>query len=350
MKLAKYDVACRALAEASRIDEVKSIRDKAIAMEVYAKLARDAVLIANATAIKKRAERRLGELMEDDRRAGKLAKGAKGNPRGRGAKIVRVSEKPTQQTLANQGIDKNLADRARKSAAMPAAKFEEQVARAVKIAVAATEGDAAVVKEARKAQQDVKRGRRAERERALGGKILALPDKHYGCILADPEWKDTVWSEETGMDRHAGNHYLTSDAAVIASRPVASIAARDCVLFLWTTNQHLRIALGVMEEWGFVYKSNYCWGKDRISTGRWNRSKHELLLIGTRGKPPCPAEGTQWDSLIMAPKSEHSEKPTCFLEMIEQYFPNMPKIELNRRGAPRPGWDAWGNEIQQAAE
>jgi N6-adenosine-specific RNA methylase IME4 len=31
--------------------------------------------------------------------------------------------------------------------------------------------------------------------------------------------------------------------------------------------------------------------------------------------------------------------------MIEAYFPNLPKIELNRRGSPRPGWEAWGNEL-----
>lgn len=72
-----------------------------------------------ATEIRKRAERRGGELMAAARQAGKLAKGAKGNPGGRGAKIVRVAEKPTQPTLADQGIDKNLADRMRKAAAMP---------------------------------------------------------------------------------------------------------------------------------------------------------------------------------------------------------------------------------------
>ena len=93
---------------------------------------------------------------------------------------------------------------------MPEAKFEEQVARAVKVAVAATEGDAAVVREARKAQQDAKRDRRAERERELAAKIVALPDKLYGVIVADPEWKDEVWSEETGMDRAAANHYPVS--------------------------------------------------------------------------------------------------------------------------------------------
>jgi N6-adenosine-specific RNA methylase IME4 len=74
------------------------------------------------------------------------------------------------------------------------------------------------------------------------------------------------------------------------------------------------------------------------------------MLIGVRGKPPCPAPGTQWDSLIVAPRGEHSAKPECFHEMIEQYYPTVPKIELNRRGPPRPGWDAWGNEVREAAE
>jgi hypothetical protein len=32
--------------------------------------------------------------------------------------------------------------------------------------------------------------------------------------------------------------------------------------------------------------------------------------------------------------------------MIEEYFPTLPKIELNRRGPPRPGWHAWGNEVE----
>ena len=91
MSLMKYDAACRAVAEAHRIDEVKDIRDKAVALAVYAKQAKDGGLIAHATAIRKRAERRLGELMEDDRKAGKLAKGARGG----GKKwATRVAKRP----------------------------------------------------------------------------------------------------------------------------------------------------------------------------------------------------------------------------------------------------------------
>jgi N6-adenosine-specific RNA methylase IME4/ParB-like chromosome segregation protein Spo0J len=193
----------------------------------------------------------------------------------------------------------------------------------------------------------VKQVRRAEREQRLGEKQIALPNKKYGVIVADSEWDDKVWSRETGMDRHPSNHYPTSDEKTIASRPVASIAAKDCVLFSWTTNQHLRIAIGVLEAWGFEYKSNYVWDKQQCGKGHWNRSRHEILLIGTRGNPPGPAPGEQWESIIGAPRpGEHSAKPECFLEMIEEYYPTMPKIELNRRGPARDGWDAWGFDVE----
>jgi N6-adenosine-specific RNA methylase IME4 len=59
---------------------------------------------------------------------------------------------------------------------------------------------------------------------------------------------------------------------------------------------------------------------------------------------PAPAPGTQWESVIEDAVGAHSEKPEWWLELIEAYFPNLPKIELNRRGPARPGWDAWGNE------
>ncbi len=130
----RFEGAKRALAEAVRVDEVKHIRDKALAMAVYARQAKDGQLIAMATEIRRRAERRLGEIMAEDRKAGRLAKPP--NPK------RRVARKPDDPpTLAEQGVDKNLADRARKAAAMPEGEFESTVATAVKVAVSATEDD-----------------------------------------------------------------------------------------------------------------------------------------------------------------------------------------------------------------
>lgn len=199
----------------------------------------------------------------------------------------------------------------------------------------------------------VKKERRNERERKLGERQQALPEIKAGLILEDYEWDDEVWSRDTGMDRHAANHYPTSVTAhtaeeIVARRSIESIVDTDCVLAMWTTVQHLAIALKVMELRKFEYKSHYIWAKDHISLGRWVRSKHEILLIGTRGSPVCPAPGQQWASLIEAPKSVHSAKPDIFLEMLEEYFPTIVKVELNRRGVSRPGWAAWGNEALSA--
>jgi hypothetical protein len=35
--------------------------------------------------------------------------------------------------------------------------------------------------------------------------------------------------------------------------------------------------------------------------------------------------------------------------MIEELYPTLPKIELNRRGPARPGWDCWGWEAEADA-
>lgn len=125
MNLVRYDAACRAVAEVKSIDEAKDLRDKAEGMRAYAHQANNRQLEIDAAEIRMRAERRLGELMRVQREAGGVNRGAMGNPGGRGAAIVRDENGPAQPTLAEVGIDKHLADRARKMAAMPEERFEE---------------------------------------------------------------------------------------------------------------------------------------------------------------------------------------------------------------------------------
>jgi N6-adenosine-specific RNA methylase IME4 len=193
-----------------------------------------------------------------------------------------------------------------------------------------------------------KQQRRAERERQTAAWIATTPNptgKQYGVIYGDPEWRDEVYSRKTGLDRAADNHYSTSEVEVIKARKdlLQALAAKHCVLFLWTTIQHEAIAHEVLKAWGFEYRSQVIWKKPSIGMGRWVRSLHEILLIATRGNPVCPAPGEQWDSVIEAPRGKHSEKPEIFYELIESYFPHAPKIEINARRA-RPGWDRFGPE------
>ena len=209
----------------------------------------------------------------------------------------------------------------------------------------------AIIKENKAQKSAEKKQRREVREAELAGRQRALPEKRYGVIYADPEWKFEPYSRETGMDRAADNHYPTSELADIKARDVAAIAADDCVLFLWATAPMLPQALEVMAAWGFTYKSHTIWRKAdddglMLGTGYWFRNGHELLLVGTRGKAVAPAMGEQFPSVIDHPALRHSEKPGRFAELIEAYFPNLPKIELNAR-ATRPGWDAWGLEAPE---
>jgi N6-adenosine-specific RNA methylase IME4 len=190
-----------------------------------------------------------------------------------------------------------------------------------------------------------KRERRAQRERELAAKITALPGgQRYGVGLADPGWRFVVRSDETGRDRSAENHYLTLDTAEIKRLPVGELFHRDAALFLWATVPMLPQALEVLQAWDFTYKSGVCWDKVVDGTGFWFRNRHELLLLGVRGRVPAPAPGTQWSSLIVERKRGHSVKPEASYRLIESYFQTLPKIELFCRGIPRPGWAGWGNE------
>jgi hypothetical protein len=72
-ELIKYDEMCRAIDAAHEVDEVKDIRDKAVAMEAYFKVAKNPEPERRACDIRIRAERKVGEL----RRAEEKNKGGR---------------------------------------------------------------------------------------------------------------------------------------------------------------------------------------------------------------------------------------------------------------------------------
>jgi len=73
--LLRYDAACRAIAEARSIDEVRDWSDKAAAIREYARRARNRSLEIDAAEIRVRAERRRGELLAEMRATGRLTEG-----------------------------------------------------------------------------------------------------------------------------------------------------------------------------------------------------------------------------------------------------------------------------------
>src|SRR6516164_2282803 len=76
-KLPKYAAACRAVAEAKSVDEVKSIRYEAQRMAACAHQAGNKQLEADAAEIRERAERRLGQMIAAQRNLGLLNPGTR---------------------------------------------------------------------------------------------------------------------------------------------------------------------------------------------------------------------------------------------------------------------------------
>lgn len=169
----------------------------------------------------------------------------------------------------------------------------------------------------------------------------------YPVIYADPPWRyenPPIGSASRAIE----NHYPTMTLEEICAMPVAELASDDAMLYLWATAPKLAECFEVIKAWGFEYRTNMVWDKEKIGMGYHARNQHELLLICKRGSIPPPEAGTQPPSVYREPRGAHSAKPIFFYEMIERAYPTLPKIELFSR-SPREGWAAWGNQSGVAA-
>ena len=134
---------------------------------------------------------------------------------------------------------------------------------------------------------------------------------------------------------------------------MASLAAKDCALLLWTVSSMLPEALDVIKSWGFRYTNcAFDWvkhtkdGNPGIGMGYYTRTGSEQCLLATRGKPQILSHAVR--QVIMEPRREHSRKPDRFYSDVLALFPG-PYLELLAR-EQRGGWMAWGNQVDRFSE
>ena len=157
-----------------------------------------------------------------------------------------------------------------------------------------------------------------------------LPKGKYKLIYADPPWK--YENEQHGLEKQdtvLASHYPSMPTEEICKLPIADLAYKNSVLFLWTTSPKLFEAKEVIDAWGFEYKSSMIWDKVKHNVGYYVSVRHEFLLICTKGS--ClPDSNKLIDSVVTVERTEHSKKPDIFYEIIENMYQGK-KIELYRK-------------------
>jgi N6-adenosine-specific RNA methylase IME4 len=313
--LIRYDAARLALAEAHSVDEVKDIRDKAVAMQAYARQAKDTTLITQATEIRMRAERRAGELLIEmaEHKERKTRSGDK-----------RAKSQPAT-SLSDLGVSKTQSSRWQGLAALPAETFEDQVVAASKRAY---DGIAQrFLKEAEIKRAQERHSKLIEHGCTVDDLVaLAASGKRFPVIYADPAWPWVSFGPRGRIRTCADHKYnLPRTSEAIKALPVAPLAAEHCVLILWATWPRLPDALEVIQAWGFTYKTcAFVWVKPnaddtpRTGNGYWTRSNSEYCLLATKGKPMRLARDVH--QVVLAPVGEHSVKPEEVRRRIERLF------------------------------
>ena len=296
--LAIYDAACRALAEAVRVDEILQIRDVARQLEACARVAKNRNAEADAVVLRLRAVRRLGQLLQAQKETVGFNRGAAGGGEKSGPRGTLVNPRDLRPTLESQGIDKHLAQQARVLGGLSDLDFEAVVAEArdkVNRAVRNAVREVELEQERETYRTRTEQGCTFADLESLIGKVK------FGVFVPDFAWPFEVYSG-TGKQRSAERHYDTMSLdEIMAMAPIINaLAADDCVLLPWAVCPEQPAAHEFIKACGFEYKTvGFHWLKTtpnaKVITldgdglhwgmGYHTRANIEPVLLATRGSP-----------------------------------------------------------------
>jgi N6-adenosine-specific RNA methylase IME4 len=185
--------------------------------------------------------------------------------------------------------------------------------------------------------------------------VIDLPNKKYNIIYADPPWhygsKSAVNNTTGSAIKPLSDHYSTMSLQELKNMPIKNMTKDDAACFMWVTDSHIDEALEVLRSWGFAYKTiafnwvkttskgNYC-----KNVAPWTMKSSEICLLGIKGRMTKYKQANNIESLVIAQRTQHSQKPNEVRKRIEDLFGDLPRIELFAR-EKTDGWDVWGDEI-----
>ncbi len=253
-------------------------------------------------------------------------------PAGRPKKIGSPADPISKGTLKEAGIDKYLADRARKLAALPKEKFEAMIV---------DWRDRTAQETERVTVNLLRAGEKAQEAAAVY--IPEVPDGKFSTIVIDPPWSYSNKSGRHGDSANADyiqNRTMTLDEVALFN--IERWVAEECHLYMWVTDAYLGHAYTITEAWGFKAKASLIWVKDRFGMGNYYRHQHEVCIFASRGTMRLKRMNAS--TVFKAPITKHSEKPEEFYRMVESCSPG-PYIDVFAR-KKRPGWSVFGDQVR----
>ena len=322
-ELTHFNAAKSALMQATKIDEVKDIRDKAEAMRAYYRQASESLEMQNQCAeIKLRAERRLGEML------GEMNKNPGGQAEHKSYLLHDVTTR--NPTLPDLGIDRTQSYRWQTLAKLPEDVFDSYI------------------EEKKEAQEEIttvgflslaNSYLQKEKHDAMLSDVEP-PDGVYDVIVVDPPWHMQKIERKVSPNQVRELDYPTMPIEEI--RDLYIPAADDCHLWLWTTHKFLPDALRILESWGFHYVNCFTWlkpgGFQPFGLPQYNT---EFALYGRKGSPKF-VDTKKFFTGFTAARGRHSEKPQEFYETTRRVTDGKRLDMFGRRRIE--GFDSWGNE------
>ena len=158
-------------------------------------------------------------------------------------------------------------------------------------------------------------------------------ENKYHVIVLDPPWPYEPINNTDHYMRRASSPYPSQSIEEIQAMPIP--AADDCVMWLWTTHRFKRDAYRLLDAWGFDFKAELVWDKEKMGMGNWLRMQCEFCLLAIKGNPVWNSHDVR--DIIRSPRRQHSRKPDEFYEMVERICHGA-RFEMYTR-TKREGWD-----------
>ena len=319
-ELAILTRARQALVEATSIDDIKTIRDKAEAARKYAESAALGLEMQNMAAeLKLRAERKAGQLLRELRLHG-------------GDRKSRVRR--SHLKLDQLGISRVQSHRWQLEASVPDNDFEKYVRSSNDLHKELTSVGLVRLAKLINGQENGVQGTFYTGIVIEGLQILAAKGRQFRCLYVNPPWQECISYHPS----RRGRPRQKMNADQFARLPIRAVAAADSHLHLWATNDTLFEAKRLMQEWGFRYQSCLVRLTSSREFGQYWREAHDFLILGVRGN--LPFRDNSLSSWVEAGNSDDCTKPEAVRELVERVSSG-PHLEVfGTKG--RTGWTVLG--------